>query len=274
MQFQRNDEIDVKSQTIFTDPYRILSESNYAVKRDLRIYYLLLSLAALGAAFVALALPIQMTMKHQSSLKRSVKLSDKKQLKTGKQLSKIPKSADISFYQTAINPDLFRPPLPPAPPAPIIQQRKPLSVMPINPFEGWSYTGTVHIGAVTEALLENKKMNSGFYIQAGQDFMGAKVISVADHAVELSMGGKPTIIPRSEDIVITPFDKNAIPLGAPAQPTATSPATPATAPKTPPTGMPGGVPTMGAPGTIVLPNGRVIHIRGGRFHRGSFRPGQ
>ena len=274
MQLQRNDEIDAKNQTTFTDPYRILSESNCAVKRDLRIYYLLLSLGALGAAFVALALPIQTTKKHPSSLKGSAKRTDIQQSNTKNQLSKNAGPSDIAFYQTAINPDLFSPPLPPAPPAPIIQQRKPLSVMPISPFEGWSYTGTVHIGAVTEALLENKKMNSGFYIQAGQDFMGAKVISVADHAVELNMGGKPTIIPRSEDIVITPLDKNAVPLALPAQPATAAPAAAATAPKAPPTAKTGGMPTMGAPGTIVLPNGRVIHIRGGRFKRGSFRAGK
>ncbi|MCW3054042.1 MAG: hypothetical protein JWN14_3212 [Chthonomonadales bacterium] len=126
---------------------------------------------------------------------------------------------DISFYSSNVREGMFSQPVPPTPkpveppkPKPIKQIIVP--PMPVNPFAGWTYTGTVHMGDMTMALLENNQTQEGIYVKAGDSFpnmMNAKVKSVTDQMVMLTSGPKSEVTPiaKSDTIIVTPLDRDA-----------------------------------------------------------------
>ncbi|CEK14818.1 hypothetical protein [Chthonomonas calidirosea] len=116
----------------------------------------------------------------------------------------------LDFYLSALRGSLFSPPQPPSPPpAKPTTLPAPVAPMPVNPFADWAYTGTVHIGNETIALIENSKTGEGRYIRTGDSFLGAQVQNVSDQVVMMKLGDKPFVLTRSDSIVITPLDKNA-----------------------------------------------------------------
>lgn len=117
----------------------------------------------------------------------------------------------LDFYLNALRGSLFSPPQPPSPPAkPItLPAPTPVAPMPVNPFADWAYTGTVHVGDETIALIENSKTGEGRYVRVGDSFLGAQVQNVSDQVVMMKLGDKPLVLTRSDSIVITPLDKNA-----------------------------------------------------------------
>lgn len=124
----------------------------------------------------------------------------------------------LDYYTRALRSNLFSPPAPPQPrievhplPAPVLQ------IVPVNPFADWSYTGTMHVGSETTALIENEKTHDGQFVKVGDSFLGAKVKGVTDEMVTLVQDGKPTLLARSDNMVVTPLDKSATEPAAPAQ---------------------------------------------------------
>lgn len=115
----------------------------------------------------------------------------------------------LDFYLKTLRGTLFSPPTPPAPPTQPLPAPQPVAPMPINPFADWAYTGTVHVGDETIALIENSKTGEGKYVRTGDSFLGAQVQSVSDEVVMLKLGVKPIVLSRSNSIVITPLDKSA-----------------------------------------------------------------
>lgn len=174
----------------------------------------------------------------------------------------------LSYYTQGIRGSMFAPPPPPPPrPAPAPKPKpevKPppaprVDVAPVNPFEDWSYTGTIRMGEETMALLENSKTKEGQYVRAGDRVMGAEVSAVTDQTVTLRSAGKPYTIAKSDNITVTPLDKSAPYLTSGGQPGAPGmPGMPQGGPGNP---MPGGMPPTVTPptgGQVILPNGRVL----------------
>jgi hypothetical protein len=161
----------------------------------------------------------------------------------------------VDFYAKNIDSNLFTAPQPPPPPPPKpvkVEPPKPapiVPVIPINPFADWAYTGTVHMGDMTMALLENTKTKEGQYLKVGEQFLGAQVSLITDQQVSLSSGGKPYMLAKSDNMTLTPLDKSAAYLTA----------QPAPAPGQPGAMPPGGAPGMAPGGDMVtLPNGRTL----------------
>ena len=126
----------------------------------------------------------------------------------------------VDFYTQTVRGNLFNAPQPPAqkpvyvaPPKP----EKPIPVPPApipSPFASWSYTGTVTMGDQTIGLLENTQTKDGQYVKAGDNFMGAQVVSVTDQMVTLKSGKTPTLLAKSDNITVTPLDRSAAPTSA------------------------------------------------------------
>jgi hypothetical protein len=166
-----------------------------------------------------------------------------------------PERRPVDFYTRNIDSNLFTAPQPPPPPAPKpvkVEPPKPVPivpVMPVNPFADWAYTGTVHMGDMTMALIENTKTKEGQYVKVGEMFLGAQVSLITDQQVSLSSAGKPYMLAKSDNMTLTPLDKNAPYLNAPAQPAPGQPGAP----------PPGGAPNAAPSGDVViLPNGRTL----------------
>ncbi len=128
----------------------------------------------------------------------------------------------INFYTQTVRGSLFSAPLLPAPKAPVVVDNTPVTRQPIpvpplplqfNPLSFWSYTGTVTVGDQTMALLENQQSHEGQYVKVGDNFLGTKVVSVSDQMVTLKSGNKPTLLAKSDNITVTPFDRSAAPTG-------------------------------------------------------------
>ncbi|MCW3095279.1 MAG: hypothetical protein JWL77_897 [Chthonomonadaceae bacterium] len=159
---------------------------------------------------------------------------------------------DLSFYTSNVRDAMFSAPVPaqPKPAAPIKHEIfKPISVPPvvINPFAQWSYTGTVHMGDITMALLENTQTREGQYVKAGDSFMGAQVKNVSDQMVTLSSAGKPEMLAKSDNINVTPLNQDAPGKNPPAQQAQAQngQAVP-------------GAPTDNSQLSFTMPNGRVL----------------
>lgn len=171
----------------------------------------------------------------------------------------------LDYYTGGVRGNLFTAPQPPEPkPAPVkkaVEAPKPkpvlsIPVAPINPFAGWTYTGTVRMGDQTMALLENAQTKDGQYVKVGDSFLGAQVTAVSDQMVTLTSGGKPNTLVKSDNITVTPLSSSAPVLSAP------SPGQPGMP------GMPGqpqmpGQPAFVAPPggnmpNVILPNGRML----------------
>lgn len=167
----------------------------------------------------------------------------------------------LDFYTQGVRGNMFSAPLPPPPPKPVIVAKKPqptVPVMPVNPFADWSYTGTVKAGEEMMALLENKNTKEGQYLKIGESFMGAQVSAITDQMVTLDVSGKPTMLAKSDNITVTPLDKNAPYLNATGQPGA--PGAP---------GMPG---MPGMSGAMPQPNPEMMNMwqnMRARFGRGN-----
>lgn len=198
--------------------------------------------------------------------KRAVPAAQKTKTLTGKSKAASVSGADdrqsLDFYTSNVRDGMFSAPQPPrakpTPPPVLVKPPKPLKplppfqifVAPINPFADWSYTGTVHMGDITMALLENTKTKEGQYVKSGDKFMGAEVQSINDQMVTLTNGGKPSMLAKADTMIITPLSQNA---------TGQNPAQGG-----PQNGQPGGqpqnMPPMGDSNqpSITLPNGRVL----------------
>jgi hypothetical protein len=152
----------------------------------------------------------------------------------------------LEFYTSNVRDGMFSAPQPPRakpipPPVVVVRKKEPVIIVPpmvINPFAEWSYTGTVHMGDITMALLENTRTKEGQYVKSGDGFMGAQVQSITDQMVTLTNAGKPTMLAKADTIVITPLNQNA-PTGAPQG-----------QPGQPPPGQPGQPPM-----TMTMPTG-------------------
>lgn len=168
----------------------------------------------------------------------------------------------LTFYTEAVRGSMFSPPQPPKPvekPAPKPPPAPVVPVMPINPFANWTYTGTVHVGDQIMALIENSQTKEGQYVKVGDNFMGASVSAITDQMVTLMASGKPNMLAKSDNITLTPLDKNADFMNAQTQQQPGQPGMPGM-PNMPQQGMPGMQMNMtpNAQGMITLPNGRMI----------------
>ena len=131
----------------------------------------------------------------------------------------------LDFYTSNVRGGMFSAPQPPRPKPPTPHVDAPVKpppeikvpLMVINPFAEWSYTGTVHMGDITMALLENTRTKEGQYVKSGDGFMGAQVQSITDQMVILANAGKPTLLAKADTIVITPLNQNAVGAAPPAQ---------------------------------------------------------
>ena len=174
----------------------------------------------------------------------------------------------LDFYTSNVRDGMFSAPQPPRPkptPPPVQVQIKPPKVEPIkvvlpviNPFAEWSYTGTVHMGDMIMALLENTRTKEGQYVKPGDSFMGAQVKSINDQMVTLMNAGKPSMLAKADTIIITP-------LNGPAPGSAPPPGGPQNGQPNPQAPMMGGAPGDANQPSITLPNGRVL--RGDRATR-------
>jgi hypothetical protein len=160
---------------------------------------------------------------------------------------------DLSFYTSNVRDGMFSQPLPPdtkaAAAAAALKAKTPVKTMnvptvPINPFAQWSYTGTVHMGDITMALLENTQTREGQYVKPGDRFMGAQVKAITDQQVTLTNAGKPSLLAKADTINVTPLNQDAPGKNQPVQQAAPQQvqATPTT-----PTAV-----------TFTLPNGQVL----------------
>ncbi len=149
----------------------------------------------------------------------------------------------LDFYTSNVRDGMFSAPQPPRakpvpPPVVLVKKKEPEIKVPpmvINPFAEWSYTGTVHMGDITMALLENTRTKEGQYVKSGDGFMGAQVQSITDQMVTLTNAGKPTMLAKADTIVITPLNQNAptgSPQGQPGQPQPGQPGQPGQPPMT------------------------------------------
>lgn len=122
---------------------------------------------------------------------------------------------DLSFYTSNVRGGMFSAPVPPPPKQPAVVKALPkpkpviVPLPPINPFAQWSYTGTVHMGDITMALLENTQTKEGQYVKSGDSFMGAQVKSITDQMVVLTSAGKPEMLAKADTIVVTPLNQDA-----------------------------------------------------------------
>lgn len=124
------------------------------------------------------------------------------------------------------------PPAPPAPPPPAPQPPPP----PPDPLAGYVYTGTVTVGGIRLALLENKQMKTGQYVQIGDNFLGGRVAQIESGQITLQMNGANRMVPKSLAVNLVPLDKSAAFLGG--------------GPNGP--GGPGGMPNPGAPMPMMM----------------------
>ena len=230
----------------------------------------MLSLVSLScAALFLLARPdgaesLQVGKAASAGHKRVVGASQKTKTPAGTSKAATAAAADdrqsLDFYTSNVREGMFSAPQPPrakpTPPPVFVKPPKPppqvqIFVAPINPFADWSYTGTVHMGDITMALLENTRTKEGQYVKSGDKFMGAEVQSISDQMVTLTNAGKPSMLAKADTMIITPLSQNA---------TGQNPAQGG-----PQNGQPGGapqanMPPMGDPNqpSITLPNGRVL----------------
>ncbi len=160
----------------------------------------------------------------------------------------------LEFYTKGVRESMFSAPQPPPPekpkPIPAVPPPPPPKIVvpvivpvEINPFADWVYTGTVTIGEMKMALIENSKTREGHYLKLGEMFQGAQVSQVTDQMVSFMAGPKPYLLAKSDNFNLVPLDRNA---GAPITPTG-QPGQPASPPPTnaPPmlnTGIPVGMP--------------------------------
>ncbi|MCW3097400.1 MAG: hypothetical protein JWL77_3018 [Chthonomonadaceae bacterium] len=158
---------------------------------------------------------------------------------------------DLSFYTSNVRDAMFSAPVPAAP-KPVVAIKTPFKEIPvqpikIDPFAQWSYTGTVHMGDITMALLENIQTREGQYVKAGDSFMGAQVKNVSDQMVTLSSAGKPALLAKSDNINVTPLNQDAPGKNPPVQQAQAQngQAVP-------------GAPTDNSQLSITMPNGRVL----------------
>jgi hypothetical protein len=167
----------------------------------------------------------------------------------------------LEFYQENVRGGMFSAPVPPKAKAPIAVIMKappkfvpiPVKLPTIDPFADWSYTGTVHMGDITMALLENRQTKEGQYIKAGDRFMGAQVQSISDQMVTLMNAGKPSMLAKSDTIIVTPLSQDAPGKNGPQNGQAQN--------GQPQNAQPQAIqltPTDAAQPTITLPNGRVL----------------
>jgi len=120
----------------------------------------------------------------------------------------------VEFYTGEVRESLFAAPQPPQPkpapaPAPKPQPTAPVAPVVVDPFAGWVYSGTVKMGDVTMALLENSSTKDGKFVKVGEDFIGAKVESIDDRSITLNLSGISRYISKSETVNLTPLDKSA-----------------------------------------------------------------
>src|SRR5579875_508071 len=174
---------------------------------------LVFSIVALGAAPAYMkhtAHRLQVKAAAASSASGAPQVADAETAGSGAESARTPRPS-LDFYLSALRGSLFSPPQPPSPPAkPItLPAPTPVAPMPVNPFADWAYTGTVHVGDETIALIENSKTGEGRYVRVGDSFLGAQVQNVSDQVVMMKLGDKPLVLTRSDSIVITPLDKNA-----------------------------------------------------------------
>lgn len=121
----------------------------------------------------------------------------------------------LDFYTNNVRNGMFSAPQPPKAKPPVALPPPPKFVpvpviLPvIDPFADWSYTGTVHMGDITMALLENRQTREGQYVKSGDRFMGAQVQSITDQMVTLTNAGKPSMLAKSDTIIVTPLNQDA-----------------------------------------------------------------
>ena len=160
----------------------------------------------------------------------------------------------LEFYTKGVRESMFSAPQPPPPekpkPIPVVPPPPPPKIVvpiivpvEINPFADWIYTGTVTIGEMKMALIENSKTREGHYLKLGEMFQGAQVSQVTDQMVSFMAGPKPYLLAKSDNVNLVPLDRNAgapiTPTGQPGQPAAPAPTN---IPLVPNAGMPVGMP--------------------------------
>jgi hypothetical protein len=161
----------------------------------------------------------------------------------------------LSYYTSGIRGSMFGAPV--APPPKVIT--KPVKIEtpkvepiivppPPNPFADWAYTGTIHIGEQTMALLENTKTKEGQYVRVGEKFLGTEITAITDQEVSIGTGMTANRVAKSDSITVKPLDRNAPFLSGGQQGM--------------PGGQPGGAPAMPMPppgGQVITPGGRVFN---------------
>ncbi len=124
----------------------------------------------------------------------------------------------LEHYTGGVKGNLFSGPTP-ATPAPVVIPKVPkLPKMPdvvappvaeFNPFAESSYVGTVSVGDRTFAVVENSKTKEGTYLSVGDEYIGAKVTSIDEKSVALSVAGKEHRLAKLEDYKLVPLDNSA-----------------------------------------------------------------
>lgn len=153
-----------------------------------------------------------------------------------------PADVEYSRYEVIVQRNVFAPPAPPPPPV-RKQPLPPLRITPPKPsnptppgppppppppsFPGWSYLGYVEINGKMLGILENAGDRSVEYVAVGDTFRGAKVDQVTPKQVQLSAGGAPATLARTETFNLVPLTKAAAPGKPTARPAAPRPAQPA-----------------------------------------------
>lgn len=130
---------------------------------------------------------------------------------------------DLNYYKNSVRESMFSAPMPAPPKLIKIEMAKPIKtviipqipILPPSPLADWVYSGTVTSGERKLALLENKKLNEGKYVEAGNSFqlpgsaLGAHVDSVEDQVVTITIDGKISQLVKSDTINVIPLDRSA-----------------------------------------------------------------
>ncbi len=189
----------------------------------------------------------------------------------------------LKFYTKGVRDSMFSAPQPPPPPkekpTPVIMPPQPpksayippIALVVVNPFADWVYTGTVTMGEVKLALIENTKSKEGQYLKQGESFLGAQVSQVTDQMVTFTVGIKPYLLAKSDTINVVQLDRSAPYLGGAPPPPGAPPGSPPPGMNTPNFPPPGiGIPAGGPPPMMIktesrsfpLPEGGVPLLNG------------
>ncbi|HSV72240.1 MAG TPA: hypothetical protein VLH79_00575 [Chthonomonadales bacterium] len=161
-----------------------------------------------------------------------------------------PARRPLDHYLASVRGSLFSPAAPPvrAAPAAAVQPLPAPAAAPVNPFADYTYAGSVNLGGRALALVEHRTTRQGQYLAQGDSFMGGEVSQVGERSITIQVAGTAHILSKSDSFSLTPLDRPAAFLTAPAPGQAGAPGQPGGPPGMTPGGAPGA-----APGAVPFP---------------------